>query len=251
MYADVFPVDKQPRRRLVIQICRQQVPRALPLLATEPSLAFPRVSLWTKAHRSVIVVRRLARFVCSRARLTSLTHRGTSTQDRERRRRCRSSRRDPRGLQNRLQLARPHHRVHFRNVLLDLVAIALHQAPGDHNFLARPSVLWRTISRIVSTDSCLAVSIKLQVFTTSTSASSGRPVSRAPARSSSPIITSESTRFFGQPNEIKPTVGAVGWGTLLTPPLYREVDFLARYPIRAQHEANQRERTTQPRSLRL
>ena len=38
-------------------------------------------------------------------------------------------------------------------------------------------------------------------------------------------MTSESTRFFGQPNEIKPTVGAVGWGTLLTYLFYRESGF--------------------------
>lgn len=39
-------------------------------------------------------------------------------------------------------------------------------------------------------------------------------------------MTSESTRFLGHPNEIKPTVGAVGWETLLTLPLYRELGFL-------------------------
>ena len=29
-------------------------------------------------------------------------------------------------------------------------------------------------------------------------------------------MTSESTKFLGQPNETKPTVGAVGWEGLLT-----------------------------------
>src|SRR5208337_1830781 len=72
---------------------------------------------------------------------------------------------------------------------------------------ARPSVLWRAISRMVSTDSCLAVSMKEQVLTTRISASSGCAVRRAPARSSRPIITSESTRFLGQPREMKPTRG--------------------------------------------
>ena len=38
-------------------------------------------------------------------------------------------------------------------------------------------------------------------------------------------MTSESTRFLGQPNEIKPTVGAVGWGTLLTLLFYLKCDF--------------------------
>src|SRR5579863_4751940 len=78
---------------------------------------------------------------------------------------------------------------------------------------------------MVSTDSCLAVSMKLHVLTTRISASSGREVRRAPPRSSNPIITSESTRFLGQPNETKPTVGAVGWEVLLTFLLYRECDW--------------------------
>src|ERR1700691_4000900 len=94
------------------------------------------------------------------------------------------------------------------------------------SFLARPEDLRRAISRMVSTDSCLAVSIKEQVLTTRISASSGRAVSRAPARSSRPIMTSESTRFLGQPNEIKPTVGAVGGDSLVTYLLYRELQFL-------------------------
>src|ERR1700690_2601415 len=90
---------------------------------------------------------------------------------------------------------------------------------------AEPVVLCRAISRMVSTDSCLAVSMKLQVLTTRISASSGCAVSRAPARSSKPIITSESTRFLGQPNEIKPTEGAVGEDGLVTYPLYRLLRF--------------------------
>src|ERR1039457_367243 len=76
---------------------------------------------------------------------------------------------------------------------------------------------------MVSTDSCLAVSMKLQVLTMRISASSGWAVSRAPARSSMPIITSESTRFFGQPREMKPTVGGAGGEVLVTVPLYRGV----------------------------
>src|SRR5580698_794259 len=88
---------------------------------------------------------------------------------------------------------------------------------------AEPAVLWRAISRMVSTDSCLAVSMKEQVLMTRISACSGCAVSRAPARSSRPIITSESTRFLGQPNEIKPTVGAVGEAVLVTLSLYREL----------------------------
>src|SRR5271154_5502399 len=89
------------------------------------------------------------------------------------------------------------------------------------SFFADPDVLRRAISRMVSTDSCLAVSMKEQVLTTRISASSGWEVRRAPARSSRPIMTSESTRFLGQPNEIKPTEGAVGVDDLLTYLLYR------------------------------
>jgi len=44
-------------------------------------------------------------------------------------------------------------------------------------------------------------------------------------------MTSESTRFLGQPNEIKPTVGcvaaAVGVDVLLTLSLYREMKMCA------------------------
>src|ERR1035437_1139840 len=83
---------------------------------------------------------------------------------------------------------------------------------------------------MVSIDSCLAVSMKLHVLTMRISASSGWLVSRAPARSSRPIITSESTRFLGQPNEIKPTEGAVGRGFLLTLLLYREWFICTSYP---------------------
>src|SRR5208282_1130752 len=88
------------------------------------------------------------------------------------------------------------------------------------SFLARPADLRRAISRMVSTDSCLAVSMKEQVLTTRISASSGCAVSRAPARSSRPIITSESTRFLGQPREMKPTEGAAGGEILVTVLLY-------------------------------
>src|ERR1035437_10412048 len=74
---------------------------------------------------------------------------------------------------------------------------------------------------MVSMDSCLAVSMKLEGLTTMIAASSGWAVRRAPARSSRPIMTSESTRFLGQPSEIKPTEGAVGAESLVTLLLYR------------------------------
>src|SRR5277367_5683455 len=53
-------------------------------------------------------------------------------------------------------------------------------------------------------DSCFAGSMKLQVLTTITSASSGRGVSWWPLDARAPIITSLSTRFLGQPKLTKP-----------------------------------------------
>src|SRR5579884_3269418 len=58
---------------------------------------------------------------------------------------------------------------------------------------------------MVLTDSCWALSMNEQVFTTITSASSALRVNSAPARASMPIITSLSTRFFGQPRLTNPT----------------------------------------------
>ena len=97
-------------------------------------------------------------------------------------------------------------RVDFRQILLNVAAIAFHQAAGDDQLLcAMPVFLCSAISRMVSTDSCLAGSMKLQVLTTMTSASSGRGVSSWPLRASWPIMTSVSTRFFGQPRLTNPT----------------------------------------------
>src|SRR5579884_1682508 len=60
---------------------------------------------------------------------------------------------------------------------------------------------------MASTDSRLAESMKEQVLTTMTSASSARAVSSAPPRESRPIMTSLSTRFLGQPRLTNPTLG--------------------------------------------
>src|ERR1022692_1004524 len=57
---------------------------------------------------------------------------------------------------------------------------------------------------MVSTDSCLAGSMKLQGFTTNTSAWSGCGVNSCPRDTSWPIITSLSTRFLGQPKLTNP-----------------------------------------------
>src|ERR1017187_1403074 len=82
-----------------------------------------------------------------------------------------------------------------------------HPATISRRALPPFATLCCTISRMVFTDSCLAASMKLHVFTTRISASSARAVSSPPARSSSPIITSESTRFFGHPSDTKPILG--------------------------------------------
>src|SRR5437016_3756937 len=61
-------------------------------------------------------------------------------------------------------------------------------------------------SRIVSIDSCLAASMKPQVLTMTTSASSrSLVISMADSSRSWPSMISLSTRFFGQPREIIPT----------------------------------------------
>ena len=46
-------------------------------------------------------------------------------------------------------------------------------------------------------------------------------------------MTSESTRFLGQPKEIKPTVGAVGGDGLVTCSLYRGTELTAAWPLEA------------------
>src|SRR5206468_6474633 len=67
-----------------------------------------------------------------------------------------------------------------------------------------PSFLCCAISRIASTDSRLAESMNAQVLTTMTSAADGSGVSPWPASRARPRITSESTRFLGQPRETRP-----------------------------------------------
>src|SRR5262245_29476480 len=67
-----------------------------------------------------------------------------------------------------------------------------------------PVFLCSAISRMASIDSCFALSMKAQVLTTSTSAAAGSRVSSCPDCWASPSITSESTRFLGQPREIMP-----------------------------------------------
>ena len=76
--------------------------------------------------------------------------------------------------------------------------------PVTTSRLQLPFFLNSASSRIVLTDSSFAESMNAQVLTTSTSASDGFGVSVWPPSCDSPIMTSESTRFFGQPSETKP-----------------------------------------------
>jgi hypothetical protein len=69
-----------------------------------------------------------------------------------------------------------------------------------------PRRLRSTCSRIVSTDSSLARSMKPHVLTSTTRASASETISW-PSRFRWPSMTSASTRFFGQPSEMTPTVG--------------------------------------------
>ena len=50
-------------------------------------------------------------------------------------------RRDSGGRQNGFQFSRSNDRVHFRNVLLNIVAETLHQAAGDHQLPGAPGGL--------------------------------------------------------------------------------------------------------------
>ena len=79
--------------------------------------------------------------------------------------------------------------------------------PATTRRCALPDVLCCAISTMVSTDSCLALSINEQVFTTRTSADSASEVMVAPASARRPIITSLSTRFLGQPRLTNPILG--------------------------------------------
>src|SRR5674536_200160 len=68
----------------------------------------------------------------------------------------------------------------------------------------RPCFFCSAISRMALTDSCRADSMNAQVLTTRTSASAASGVSVCPACCARLSITSESTRFLGQPRETRP-----------------------------------------------
>src|SRR5688500_18107830 len=77
------------------------------------------------------------------------------------------------------------------------VTISLRQAPV---------FLYSAISRMVSIDSCFALSMNAHVLTTRTSADSGSRVSWWPALCARPSMPSESTRFLRQPSDTMPIV---------------------------------------------
>src|SRR5262245_9541662 len=76
--------------------------------------------------------------------------------------------------------------------------------PVTTNRLHAPCVLCCAISRMVSIDSFFAESMNAQVLTTRTSADAASCVNSWPACCARPSMTSESTRFLGQPSEIRP-----------------------------------------------
>ena len=135
---------------------------------------------------------------------------------------------EARGGKDGFELAGADDGVYFRDAFLNFVAIALDEATGDDELAsAARGLVASHFEDGVSMDSCLAVSMKLQVLTTRISASSGWEVRRAPARSSKPIMTSESTRFLGQPRETNPTEGAEGGEDRVTDLLYRAGEWLS------------------------
>ena len=164
-----------------------------PIRATRLRRPF-RVRRWRRARQNVERRQRWSR----RSRCGRLLRRPLSSQ--------------PRRFQDRLQLAGADDRVDFGNVAADLVAVALHEAAGDDQLAALcrhshlvPRHLQDRVDRLLlgRVDEAACVDDQnLGVL--------GRAVSRPPARSSRPIITSESTRFFGQPSETNPTEGAAG-----------------------------------------
>ena len=77
-------------------------------------------------------------------------------------------------------LARAENRVDLGNLRPQLVAIALGQAAGHDQRWHAPVFLCSAISRMVSIDSCFALSMNAQVLTMSTSASAASRVSWCP-----------------------------------------------------------------------
>jgi hypothetical protein len=102
--------------------------------------------------------------------------------------------------------------VDFGDVGADLVAVALDEAAGDDEALGAAAVGDLVLHHLEDgVDGLLLGGVDegagvddedVGVF--------GAGVSCAPPRWSRPIMTSESTRFLGQPSETKPTVGG-GW----------------------------------------
>ena len=206
---------EKPRGLFVIEICGQGRRCTGPGVAAEAACAFAAVAFWSGGGRSSGSCACRPAIPC-RAWLSAWALR----EDGEERGRSGGSGREPRGFQNRFELAGADHGVDFRNVLHDLVAVALHQAAGnDELFGAALSFVAghfeNGVDRLLlgGVDEGAGVDDEnLGIFRAA--------VRRAPARSSRPIITSESTRFLGQPRETNPTVGEGGAELLATPLFY-------------------------------
>ena len=114
--------SEQPRRVLVIEILWKRGPGAVPLRARKPALRSRRSPSARRCHYSGgdigqdIEVRICRRVRCGRSLYAS----------------CRK---------NALQFARSHHRIDFRNILANLVAISLYQASGNNKSSRAASLL--------------------------------------------------------------------------------------------------------------
>ncbi len=119
----------------------------------------------------------------------------------------RGKRRKPRGRRGSvLELVEADEGVDLGNLGRELPPYFWTMQPATITRSISPFFLRSTCSRIVSTDSSLARSMKPQVFTRTTRASPSGTMAW-PARCRCPSMTSVSTRFFGQPSETTPTEG--------------------------------------------
>jgi len=143
-------------------------------------------------------------------------------EDVEGRRECGGRHRQAGSFKDGFEFAGADDGVHFRDALADFVAIALDEAAGDDEF-ARPTGGFVAghfkdgVDRFLLGGVDEAAGIHDEDFCFFRTGSEARAGAVQQTHHDS-----ESTRFLGQPKEIKPTVGAVGGESLLTLPLYRE-----------------------------
>ncbi len=115
----------------------------------------------------------------------------------------------------------------------------------------RPLPLSSAISRMASIDSFFASPMKPQVLTTITSASAASSTCAKPASRATPSMTSESTRFLGQPRLTKWMVcGPSGAGVPAVRPFRGAVVLTARGSSLSAHGSNPLTRGRRPRARR-